>query len=135
MRSGSSEGPRLVRFGAAGLVTTGATYLLYAGLLGAGLHYNLALVGEYTAGILLGFHLNRSWTFRDRRGLSRPLARYAAAYGVVFLLNALWLNALVGTGLHPLPAQAVALGLAAGAAYLLQRNWVFRQRRTPAPHG
>ena len=123
---------RLVRFGLAGGVTTLVTYGIYVVLLGFGVHFNAALALEYGVGILLGFGLNRIFTFGDRRDLERPFVRYVATYVAVFGLNLVLLNALVLTGLHPVPAQALALGLATLASYVLQRNWVFRARPEPA---
>jgi len=120
---------RLIKFSLAGGINTVVTYAFYAGLIWLGVHFNPALAGEYIVGIVLGFLLNRIWTFSDRRHLDHPFRKYLATYALVFLVNLVLLNALVWAGLHPLPGQAVALGLATLASYLLQKNWVFKSRQ------
>lgn len=120
---------RLIRFGLVGGVNTVVTYGVYAGIILLGVHYNSALACEYVVGIILGYFLNRIWTFSDRVHLEHPFKKYLATYAGVFLINLVFLNALVWLSFHPLPGQVVALGLATLASYMLQRNWVFKSRR------
>ncbi len=121
--------PRLIRFGPVGGVNTVVTYGVYVWIILLGVHYNTALACEYVVGIVLGYLLNRIWTFSDRVHLEHPFKKYIATYAGVFLINLVFLNALVWLSIHPLPAQVVALGLATLASYLLQRNWVFKSRK------
>jgi putative flippase GtrA len=80
---------QLLRFLLAGAVNTGATYLLYLGLLHV-VHYQIAYGIAYVAGIVLSYLLNSRYVFRTplstKSFLFFPLV-YLAQYtfGVVLL--------------------------------------------------
>ena len=54
---------RLVRFGLTGLLTTALSYVVFIALIGAGVFYELACVASWASGLLVGFLLNRRFTF------------------------------------------------------------------------
>lgn len=117
---------RLFKFAFVGGFNTVVTYVLYLVLLELGLHFNLALALEYVFGIVLGYVLNRVWTFSDRKTGTRAFHKYVVTYLAVFAINFALLNAIVRLGMGPGPAQAIALMAATLASYVLQKNWVFR---------
>src|SRR3989337_3341179 len=52
-----------LKFLVAGGINTVVTYMVYVLLVYLGWHYTLALLTEYTGGIIAGYHMNRYWTF------------------------------------------------------------------------
>ncbi|MBZ9796760.1 GtrA family protein [Mesorhizobium sp. ES1-4] len=74
---------RMLRFGAVGLVNTALGYAVILAGLALGLGDILANATGYAVGLVLGFFLNRRWTFTRREGF-RPGT--ALRYGCVFLI-------------------------------------------------
>ena len=117
-----------------GAANTAITFVIYAALVSAGVHYNLALPIVYVIGIALGFVVNRSWTFakpssansREKQS-GTQLMQYILVYVLVFLLNLIVLNVLVQQfGVSPIVAQFFALCISTVCSYSLQKLWVFR---------
>jgi putative flippase GtrA len=90
-------------------------YALFVALVALGVHHTLALTADYAGGLLLGYALNRGWTFADRDGVPGSRTRYFAVYLMIY-----------GVELAPAIAQLPALAIATGTSYVLQRMWVFR---------
>jgi putative flippase GtrA len=119
------------RFLLAGGINTAVGYGLYAFLLMvAGVHYRIALAAEYGVGIVVGFLLNRAFTWRFPQAHARRyLWKYALTYATTFTINFVILEVLVKmAGLHPLPGNALALGAVCVTSFLLQSHWVFKHR-------
>jgi putative flippase GtrA len=122
---------RLFVFSATGTLNTAVCYALFAVLVQAGCHYNLALAADYALGIVLGFVLHRLSTFADRKHLHRAFGKYLVALVAMFLVNLALLDLLVALDmLGPLAAQLVAMCAATLASYALQKDWVFRVSAT-----
>jgi putative flippase GtrA len=118
---------KVTRFLLVGGLNTLLMYLLYLGLIYIGFHYILALVAEYVCGIVLGFVMNRYWTFASHGRQENSFYRYALTYVGVFMGNLLLLALIVELGLlGPALGQLVAFGLVTVAAFLSQNYWVFR---------
>ena len=87
----------------------------------------LANATAFTFAFLIGFTINRHWTFDASGGQGR---RQIVRYGVValagLLLNTAVLTSLVGIGSGEIPAKAVATAASATLNFLLSRAWVFR---------
>jgi putative flippase GtrA len=124
----NQEQRKFVKFLLVGGFKTVSAYGVYLLLLWGGLHYNLALVGDYVFGILLGYRLNRSWTFADQGRTQGAFPRYVSANVLAFLINALALNLAVEVGMDPAIGQIPSLAIATIASYLLQRHYVFTSR-------
>jgi putative flippase GtrA len=79
---------RMLRFGAVGLLNTALGYTIILAGLALGLGDILANMAGYSAGLTLGFFLNRKWTFRGAGGF-RPgtLPRYALTFLVAYGAN------------------------------------------------
>lgn len=104
-------------------------YGAYLVLTYAGMPALVAMTLTYAAGVLGGFMLNRSITFRYRGGNSGALLRYLASYGIGYAINfvILWLLA-VRMGLsHQIVQGGIMLGLPV-VLFALQKFWVFRPR-------
>lgn len=120
-----------LKFVVAGAINTIVTYSLYVTLIYAGLHYNLALTLEYLVGIVFGYLMNRHWTFSSHEATRYSFFKYSATYVLVYFINLILLNLLVGLGLlGPILGQLMALGIATVASFLLQNFWVFKRNST-----
>lgn len=125
--SGTAERRQFLRFLIVGSANTVATYALYVLLLNLGLHYRVAITLDYVVGILVGFALNRWWTFKNKAHPGKTLARYALCYVGVFIANFILLSGFVELAhMEEWLAQIPAIGIATILSYIGQRAWVFR---------
>jgi putative flippase GtrA len=127
---------QFIRFNMVGALNTLITYLIYSGLVFAGLHYQAALALEYSFGIVFSYVLNKRFTFAIRGSRdSRMFMRMLATYIPMLFLNAIALWLLVDRlGWNKYLGQAVALVVVAGLSFLAQRAFVFG-RGEDASHG
>ncbi|MGQ0384617.1 MAG: GtrA family protein [Gammaproteobacteria bacterium] len=123
--------PSIVRFGLVGLVNTAvglAVIAMASRLLGAGEY--LANACGLVAGIVVGYQLNRHWTFASPERAVVTAPRYVLAFAGAYATNLAVLAAgLRWLSLDPLFAQAAALVTYSGVFYLLCRHAVFREAR------
>ena len=131
---------QFLRFGIAGVATNLLLYLTYLALVGLGLQYPLAMTVSYVAGVVLGFRIQRQWTFRHRGPRAAPAVRFLFVYAAGYLLNLLGLYLLVEHArAGPASAQAMMVIVVAMCLYLAQKHWVFRTRDlgpgAPVPSG
>jgi putative flippase GtrA len=127
-----SEGRKVARFLATGVLNTAFGYGLYALLVFAGLPYLPALVVATAAGVVFNFFTFGRLAFRV--ALARGMfPRFLAGYGIALALNAalLWF-ARERLGLDPYTAQLACLPPTVAATYLILNFWVYAQ---PRPHG
>ena len=118
---------KLLKFLVAGWINTVVTYGIYVVLVRLGWHYTLALITEYTIGIIAGYHMNRHWTFTRHGSPVRSILKYCVTYGIVFCLNLLLLGLIVELGvLGPIAGQLGVLATITMISFLLQNFWVFR---------
>jgi putative flippase GtrA len=120
---------QLVRYNLVGLVNTVAAYLLYAGLVFLGVSYTLALVADYAFGTLVGFFLNKHFTFRRLGKVEfQMVIRQVTTAGVTFGVNLATLWALVEkVGINEYLGQGLALFLVMVCGFLGQKFWVFHR--------
>lgn len=125
MRLRASE---VLRFGVVGVTQNLANLLSFAALDAADVWYLAAAIVAGGIGLLVGFVLNRAWTFRsDDPAVLRQAVRYATVHVAAVGAGALVLVALVeGTKLDPVAGQALAIVLVAPSSFLVQRAWTFR---------
>ena len=62
---------RLLRFAITGLLTTATAYLVFVGLISVGVHYLVANVFAWGLSLLVGFSVNRRFTFQIRAATDR----------------------------------------------------------------
>ncbi|WP_280952789.1 GtrA family protein [Mesorhizobium sophorae] len=78
----------MLRFGAVGLLNTALGYAVILTGLALGLGDILANATGYAAGLVLGFFLNRQWTFTRVDGFrSGTLLRYGGVFLVAYSIN------------------------------------------------
>jgi putative flippase GtrA len=111
---------RWVRFLCGGAVNTGATYLLYLGLLHF-LDYQVAYVISYAVGIVLAYCLNAIFVFKVRMSW-RGLFAYPLVYLVQYAVAAVFLELLVrGVGLPAAVAPLLVTVLLLPLTYLMNK--------------
>ncbi len=123
----------LLRFHLVGVGTLCIGTLVFVGLMLLGFGYTPALVGDYAAGILFSYFMNKTFTFRARvSGDLAPLAYTVLGYCVTFLLNLLLLRFAVETLALPVLYAQLAIMLALAALNYLTFKFVVFGRHTRA---
>lgn len=117
----------LFRFHLVGAGTLLIGTLAFLGLVALGSGYMLALAGDYAAGILFSYYMNKTFTFRaEVRSDMKPLAFTALGYVVTFLLNAMLLAiAVEALGLHVVYSQLVIMLVLAAVNYVVFKFLIF----------
>lgn len=123
-------GRQFVRFLLVGGLNTAFSYAVYAGLLYMGLPYAAANFGALVLGVIFSFRTQGWLVFGNRDG--RLIFRFAACWGVIFLVGIALIGLLIRLGLNAYWAGALALAPVTVLSYLLQRFLVFR---APQPSG
>ena len=90
-------------------------------------HYLLSLIISSILVTVVGFFLNRSWTFRKSgRAQSSEFLRYVVITATQVVVGVVVCAALVELlGIHYLLAVACVAALSAPVIYLLHRGWSF----------
>lgn len=80
--------PRMLRFGVVGLFNTALGYAVILAGLALGLGDIVANASGYAVGLVLGFFLNRQWTFTRADGFRPGTAlRYGSVFLVAYSIN------------------------------------------------
>jgi putative flippase GtrA len=117
---------RYLASGATGLVVNLGTYRLLVAY--AGLHYLLGSMLAFTASTVVGFSMQKYWTFAEREHKNAP--RQLALYVSLALFN-LGLNTMIVflgvsmIGLHYLLAQTFGAAIVSVWSYFVYRHFVF----------
>lgn len=115
-----------LRFAAVGIVNTIvglATVLAASAWLGANAF--IANGAGLLAGFIVGYQLNRLWTFRSSRAVAMTAPRYLFAFALAYLINLSVLAFALRIELHPILAQGAALAGYSLAFFALCRVIVF----------
>jgi putative flippase GtrA len=120
---------QLAKFCTVGAVGYGVNLAVYATLVDAGLHYNLAAACSFLVAVTNNYTWNRIWTFRGQRG---HVGYQGLRFLVVSLLalgaNELLLTALVAAGAGKVVGQAIAIVLVTPINFVGNKLWSFRRR-------
>jgi dolichol-phosphate mannosyltransferase len=93
----------------------------------AGLHHALGAIGAFCVAVSSNFYWNRHWTFRASEGHAGfQAARFFAVSIAGLLVNLAILEGLVGAGLDPLPAQAIAVATVMPINFVGNKLWTFQ---------
>ena len=114
---------RGVRFVVVGGFNTLFGYAVYLAALGFGLGPEYALAVATAVGALFNYFTTARFVF-GHRALNR-LPMFVAAYGLIYLVNAMAIRLLLGAGLVPALAQAVLVPAMAVLSFLIFRTFVF----------
>lgn len=122
---------KFLKFGIVGVISTIANYGLFTLLLKVFvLHYILSAVAGYMTGLVLGFFLNKNWTFVAQIDRQRSyLFLYFVVYIISLIFSQLFLILLVEKlELDPLLANVFAIGLSTISNFIGTNYFVFIKR-------
>jgi putative flippase GtrA len=119
---------QLAKFSTVGATGYAVNLAVYATLVHAGFHYNLAAACSFLVAVTNNYTWNRLWTFRGQRG-------HIAYQGLRFLIvslcalaaNEVLLTALVALGVGKIVAQAIAVVLVMPINFVGNKLWSFRR--------
>ena len=121
---------RLIRFGLTGVVTTALAYVVFVGLVHAGVHYAIASAASWASGLTVGFVLNRRFTFgiSGARHRGRDFTLYVLGAVLQLLLGLAGYAVLIGRlRLDPTPAFVLNTAVTATFNFLFLRFVTFRR--------
>jgi putative flippase GtrA len=121
---------RLVRFGLTGALTTALSYVVFVGLIRLAVFYEVASVASWALGLVIGFAINRRFTFgiegANRR--TRDFALYCIGSLLQLGLGMAGYALLIGRlHLGPTPAFILNTGVTATFNFLFLRFVTFRR--------
>ncbi len=120
---------QLAKFSTVGAIGYAVNLAVYATLIEAGLHYNLAAACSFLVAVTNNYIWNRLWTFRGLRG---HIAYQGIRFLIVSLLalgaNEVLLTAFVAFGLAKVTSQAIAVALVMPINFVGNKLWSFRRR-------
>ena len=120
---------QLAKFCTVGAVGYGVNLAVYATLVDAGMHFNLAAACSFLVAVTNNYTWNRLWTFRGQRG---HVGYQGLRVFVVSLLalgaNELLLTAFVAGGIGKVLAQAIAVVLVTPINFVGNKLWSFKRR-------
>ncbi len=110
----------LVRYGAVGLASNIALYVVFVALVWAGLSPVIAAGACYAAGICLNYLLHRRYTFRSTSVHGADAPKYALAMATGFVATLVFI-AVLSRWMRPEIAQILNILLTAGVIYAMLR--------------
>jgi putative flippase GtrA len=121
---------RLIRFGLTGALTTALSFCVFIGLIHLGVHYEVASVASWVLGLVVGFVINRRFTFgisgAGRR--TRDFTFYVLGSLLQLGLGLTGYALLIGRlRLDPTPAFVVNTAVTASFNYLFLNFVTFRR--------
>jgi len=119
------------RFAITGGLSTLVNYGLFFSLYTfAHSHYTVAYIAGYLAGVVVGFLLNKRWTFESRHTSVRTeIPRYLALYIVTLLIGTGVLSLLVEIGgIDPRISNILVLGLTTVLNFIGASLFVFKKK-------
>lgn len=119
-----------LRFLGSGGVCTAVDFIIYMALGKLGLATGFEKTISTTAACVLGFFINRAWTFRyqGETGVRIPL-KYAAAQLCNIGVNTLVNRAVRALGGGMILAFIAATGCGMVVNFILQKFWVFKEKQ------
>ena len=121
---------RLIRFGLTGALTTTLSYVVFVGLIRLGMYYEAASAASWALGLVVGFAINRRFTFgisgADRR--KRDFTLYGLGSLLQLGLGLVGYALLIGRlHLDPTPAFILNTSVTATFNFLFLRFVTFRR--------
>ncbi|SDT17263.1 Putative flippase GtrA (transmembrane translocase of bactoprenol-linked glucose) [Paenibacillaceae bacterium GAS479] len=123
----------LIKYSLTGVMNTAVDYAIFA-LLNAvfGMHYLLAQTFSYALATVNSYVVNRKWTFRRTGRAKRDeLLKFLAVNALMFGLSTAILALFHGfLDWNTLISKGIAIFVATGAGFSLNKLWVFRHSET-----
>jgi dolichol-phosphate mannosyltransferase len=124
---------QLAKFSTVGATGYAVNLAVYAALVEAGLHYNLAALCSFLVAVTNNYTWNRVWTFRGQRGhIGYQGVRFLIVSLIALAANEILLTSFVAFGVGKIVAQAVAVVLVMPINFVGNKLWSFRG---PGPRG
>ena len=118
---------QFLRYATVGFASNFLGYLLYLGLTHMGIGPKTTMSMLYGVGVAQTFIFNKRWTFGHSGSNHSAIIRYAAAYGLGYIINFACLLIFVDKMGWPHQAvQGVLIVTIAMMLFLLQKFWVFQ---------
>jgi putative flippase GtrA len=120
---------QLAKFSTVGASGYVVNLAVYASLIEAGLHFNLAALCSFLVAVTNNYTWNRIWTFRGQRGhVAYQGLRFLVVAVAALAVNELLLTAFVAAGAGKIVAQAIAVVLVMPINFVGNKLWSFRRR-------
>ena len=120
---------QLAKFSVVGATGYAVNLAVYASLIEAGLHYNVAAACSFLVAVTNNYTWNRVWTFRGQRGhLGYQGLRFLGVSLAALAANEVFLTAFVAFGIGKIVAQAIAVVLVMPINFVGNKLWSFRRR-------
>jgi putative flippase GtrA len=120
---------QLAKFSTVGASGYVVNLAVYATLIEAGLHFNLAALCSFLVAVTNNYTWNRVWTFRGQRGhVAYQGFRFLVVAVAALAVNELLLTAFVAAGAGKIVAQAIAVALVMPINFVGNKLWSFRRR-------
>jgi putative flippase GtrA len=120
---------QLAKFSTVGASGYVVNLAVYASLIEAGLHFNLAALCSFLVAVTNNYTWNRIWTFRGQRGhVAYQGLRFFVVAVAALAVNELLLTAFVAAGAGKIVAQAIAVALVMPINFVGNKLWSFRRR-------
>lgn len=116
------------RFLLAGFANSALGYaVIFACMYLGGLAPEISNALGYLVGLVVSYFLSRHFTFRSAGRRSTEFLRFVVVFLTAYATNFITLVVLIrGLGMHAALSQVIAGVVYIGAAYLLNRRYVFR---------
>lgn len=131
MKPRGSSVIQLIKFNMVGVLNTLVDFLIYILLFSLGVHYLIAQIAAYAAGMTNSYFFNRYWTFAQAGTTAKgagAMVKFAIVNLVTFGLSLLFLF-LLGekAGLHPFVGKVLVVGMTMVLNFTGMKFWAFRQ--------
>lgn len=111
-----------------GCVVNATLYSAFLLLLARGTGHMLSMTITYVAGVIAGYAMNRTWSFRFTGAVGRSFLRYAALYVVGYVANLVILYVLVNkAGARADLTQGAVIVVLAVFFFCSQKFWAFSE--------
>lgn len=119
---------QFVKFGVVGIFNTLISYIVYILFVSVGVHYLLAHVIGFIAGVLNSFYWNKKYVFdKNEVGIVKTFVKVFASYGTTFLLSTILLFLLVQyIHLSATLAPILILFITVPLNFIMNKYWAFR---------
>lgn len=121
----NDENKRFLKFGIVGVSNTALSFLIYVLLVRISIHYMIASIIAYIAGIANSYILNTAFVFKEKKTM-KNLFKFSSVYISALLINLSLLFVMVDIlGVGPIIGQVIVTVLVMFYNYIMQKKWTF----------
>lgn len=120
---------QVLRYGGVGLLSNFLGYIVYIGIVAAGVGHKLAMSIVYAAVFAMSFYGNRRFTFDHRGAIGAVGVKFVAVYALGYWVNLSILFFFVDKmGYRHEVVQLIAIGVIAVQSFILLKFFVFKKK-------